>query len=101
MLIQVYQVVNRTMAWGEGEARLHAGVHLLTLNQRSGRLLLATTFLTWQPETSRLLVAALRDAGQGRLLLLLASVLGRYFSQILGIKVIGYWRLSEKCLPLF
>ncbi|KAK3859569.1 hypothetical protein Pcinc_034331 [Petrolisthes cinctipes] len=70
---QVYESVNRTMVWLDGMYRLHAGVHLLTLHQWTGRVLRTANFLTWQPETSRQLAAALRDAGHGRLLLLLAS----------------------------
>ncbi|KAK4317563.1 hypothetical protein Pmani_011367 [Petrolisthes manimaculis] len=70
---QVYESVNRTMVWLDGKLRLHAGVHLLTLHQWTGRVLRTANFLTWQPETSRQLAAALRDAGHGRLLLLLAS----------------------------
>lgn len=83
------------MAWGEGVIRLHAGVHLLTLHQQTGQLLSAATFLTWQPENSRQLLAALRDAGHGRLLFLLASVLGRNFNQILGITAIVYWNVIK------
>ena len=54
--------------------RFHAGLHLVTLDERSGDVMRSQTFLTWQPETSRQVRHALRDAGEGRLLLLVGLV---------------------------
>lgn len=71
---QVFHVQNQTQLLGGWVARFHAGLHLLTLNERTGEVMRAETFLTWQPETSRLLGQALRDAGEGRLLVLVGVV---------------------------
>ncbi|XP_053634674.1 uncharacterized protein [Cherax quadricarinatus] len=70
---QVYKLVNKTLEQGKN-LRLHAGVHMMTLHQRSGKVMRATTYLTWQPENSRQLSQAITDATDGRLLLFLATV---------------------------
>lgn len=55
-------------------ARLHAGLHLVTLSERTGEVMRTETFLTWQPEASRQVGQALRDVGEGRLLVLVGVV---------------------------
>lgn len=54
--------------------RFHAGLHLVTLDERSGKVMRGQTFHTWQPETSRQVDQALQDAGEGRLLVLVGLV---------------------------
>lgn len=73
-LIQVYRVVNKTLEWEGKPVRLHGGVHLLTLHERSGQVMRAVSYQTWQPENNKQLSQALQDARDGRLLLLLATV---------------------------
>lgn len=62
------------MKWAAGEARLHGGVHLLTLHEETGQVMRSATYLTWQPENSRQLSQALKDAREGRILLIMATV---------------------------
>ncbi|XP_063882204.1 protein O-linked-mannose beta-1,2-N-acetylglucosaminyltransferase 1-like [Scylla paramamosain] len=64
--------------------RFHAGLHLVTLDERSGEVMRSQTFLTWQPETSRQVAQALRDAGEGRLLIIVGLP---EFTMYLGRKV--------------
>ncbi|KAG7178115.1 O-linked-mannose beta-1-2-N-acetylglucosaminyltransferase 1-like 10, partial [Homarus americanus] len=83
--VQVYRLFNKTLPWADNLARLHAGVHLLTLHERSGQVMRAATYLTWQPENNRQLSQALNDARDGRLLLLLATP---EFTMFLGQEVV-------------
>lgn len=71
---QVFHVQNQTLPWGNQVARFHAGLHLVTLNERTGEVMRAETFFTWQPETSHHLAQALQDASEGRLLVLVGLV---------------------------
>ncbi|XP_071542894.1 protein O-linked-mannose beta-1,2-N-acetylglucosaminyltransferase 1-like [Panulirus ornatus] len=83
--VQVYRLENKTLEWEGKTVRLHAGVHLLTLHERSGKVMRAATYLTWQPENNRQLSQALQDARDGRLLLLLATP---EFTKFLGQQVV-------------
>lgn len=47
---------------------------MVTLNEWTGEVMRAETFLTWQPETSRQVVQALQDVGAGRLLVFVGLV---------------------------
>ncbi|XP_064101826.1 protein O-linked-mannose beta-1,2-N-acetylglucosaminyltransferase 1-like [Macrobrachium nipponense] len=58
---EVYKMVNKTHPWGETTARLHAGIHLLILHQKSGAVMRTRNFYTWQPELDRQLSMALDD----------------------------------------
>lgn len=71
---QVFHVQNQTMSWGGKVAHFQAGLHLVTLNERTGEVMRVKTFLTWQPEASRQVGQALRDAGKGRLLVIVGVV---------------------------
>lgn len=62
------------MPWGAGRARLHAGIHYVIMNERSGQVMRATTFFTWQPEATRQLQDVVRSTRNGRVIVILATV---------------------------
>ncbi|XP_042888585.1 protein O-linked-mannose beta-1,2-N-acetylglucosaminyltransferase 1-like [Penaeus japonicus] len=70
---EVYRVVNKTVPWGAERARLHAGVHYVILNERSGQVMQAATFLTWQPEATRQLQDVVMSTRNGRVIVILAA----------------------------
>nr|XP_027230648.1 protein O-linked-mannose beta-1,2-N-acetylglucosaminyltransferase 1-like [Penaeus vannamei] len=70
---QAYRVINKTMPWGAGRARLHAGIHYVIMNERSGQVMRATTFFTWQPEATRQLQDVVRSTRNGRVIVILAT----------------------------
>ncbi|MPC34354.1 hypothetical protein E2C01_027739 [Portunus trituberculatus] len=72
--VKVFHILNQTESIQGQVVRFHAGLHLVTLDERSGAVMRSQTFLTWQPESSRQVAQALRDAGEGRLLLLVGLV---------------------------
>ncbi|XP_045596272.2 protein O-linked-mannose beta-1,2-N-acetylglucosaminyltransferase 1 [Procambarus clarkii] len=67
---QIYTALNHTMAWGRGRARLHAGLHLITLNQDTGQVMAADSYMTWQPTSEGQFLAALHHTQRGRLLVI-------------------------------
>lgn len=62
------------MPWGTERARLHAGIHYVIINERSGQVMRATTFLTWQPEATRQLQDVVTSTRNGRVIVILATV---------------------------
>ncbi|KAK7075878.1 hypothetical protein SK128_016410 [Halocaridina rubra] len=84
---EIYHMVNKTIPWGSTTARVHAGVHLIVLHQKSGLVLRRGNFLTWQPEVHKQLLQALMDIKRGRLLILLGSP---EFTQFLSEEVLEY-----------
>ncbi|XP_045116727.1 protein O-linked-mannose beta-1,2-N-acetylglucosaminyltransferase 1-like [Portunus trituberculatus] len=82
--VKVFHILNQTESIQGQVVRFHAGLHLVTLDERSGAVMRSQTFLTWQPESSRQVAQALRDAGEGRLLLLVGLP---EFTMYLGHKV--------------
>lgn len=62
------------MPWGKGLGYLHAGVHMLVLCARTGRLLRTANFMTWQMASSSMLVKELKELGRGRILILAGVV---------------------------
>ncbi|XP_068206009.1 protein O-linked-mannose beta-1,2-N-acetylglucosaminyltransferase 1-like [Palaemon carinicauda] len=71
--VEVYKMMNLTQPWGETTARLHAGVHLLILHQKSGAVMRIRNFYTWQPEIDLQLAMALHNVRRGRLIVLLGA----------------------------
>ncbi|XP_045116725.1 protein O-linked-mannose beta-1,2-N-acetylglucosaminyltransferase 1-like isoform X2 [Portunus trituberculatus] len=82
--VQVYQDLNRTMQWGKRHARLHAGLHLLSLHPTTGHVAAANSFITWQATSDAMFLKALRDSQDGRLLLVAGAP---DFTTFLGNKV--------------
>lgn len=70
----MYRAGPHTVAWGLGEARLHAGLHLLLLHQTAGSLVIAESFMTWQPELDKSFMQLWDEIQDGRLLVLLGAV---------------------------
>lgn len=73
-MLQVYSDLNRTMAWGSKRARLHAGLHLVSLHPFTGQITAANSFMTWQATSDTQFLKALRDTQDSRLLLVAGVV---------------------------
>lgn len=71
---QEYHLVNQTSMWGNGLARLHAGLHLVVLHQYTGRLMTAESFTTWQMTSDAAFLSAFHNIQDGRLILILGAV---------------------------
>ena len=62
------------MAWGSERARLHAGLHLVSLHPLTGKVTAANSFMTWQVTSDAKFLEALQDTQDGRLLLVAGVV---------------------------
>nr|XP_045596268.1 protein O-linked-mannose beta-1,2-N-acetylglucosaminyltransferase 1-like [Procambarus clarkii] len=70
---QVYTDLNNTDTWDEELVRLHAGLHLVTLHQVTGRVMAAHSFMTWQFSLDKAFLKALADIQEGRLLVIMGA----------------------------
>nr|XP_053634676.1 protein O-linked-mannose beta-1,2-N-acetylglucosaminyltransferase 1-like [Cherax quadricarinatus] len=70
---QVYSCLNKTMIWGNDHARLHAGLHLITLHQVTGQVMAAYSYMTWQPTSDTQFLEAVREMQDGRLLVIVGA----------------------------
>ncbi|KAG7161020.1 O-linked-mannose beta-1-2-N-acetylglucosaminyltransferase 1-like 34, partial [Homarus americanus] len=70
---QVYSAYNKTVPWAGITARLHAGLHLITLHQSTGQVMRATSYMTWQTNTDRQFIKDLEEIQDSRLLVILGA----------------------------
>ncbi|XP_042888583.1 protein O-linked-mannose beta-1,2-N-acetylglucosaminyltransferase 1-like isoform X2 [Penaeus japonicus] len=70
---QVYSMLNKTRPWGTKTARLHAGIHLLTLHEFTGKVMRADLYMTWQPTSETQFLAELNQIQDGRLLVIMGA----------------------------
>ncbi|KAG7178113.1 O-linked-mannose beta-1-2-N-acetylglucosaminyltransferase 1-like 8, partial [Homarus americanus] len=70
---QTYSVLNNTVSWGSGPVRLHAGLHLISLHQGTGQVMMADSYKTWQTTIDTIFLQALRKIQDGRLLVILGA----------------------------
>nr|XP_027230650.1 protein O-linked-mannose beta-1,2-N-acetylglucosaminyltransferase 1-like [Penaeus vannamei] len=70
---QVYSMLNKTRPWGNGTARLHAGIHLLTLHQFTGKVMRSDLYMTWQPTSEAQFLAEMNRIQDGRLLVIMGA----------------------------
>ncbi|XP_069187637.1 uncharacterized protein [Procambarus clarkii] len=70
---QVYTDLNNTDTWDKELVRLHAGLHLVTLHQVTGRVMAAHSFMTWQFSLDKAFLKALADIQEGRLLVIMGA----------------------------
>nr|XP_045596269.1 protein O-linked-mannose beta-1,2-N-acetylglucosaminyltransferase 1-like [Procambarus clarkii] len=70
---QVYTDLNNTDTLGDGPVRLHAGLHLVTLHQVTGRVMAAHSYMTWQFSLDKYFLKALADIQEGRLLVIMGA----------------------------
>ncbi|XP_069187638.1 protein O-linked-mannose beta-1,2-N-acetylglucosaminyltransferase 1-like [Procambarus clarkii] len=85
---QVYTDLNHTDTLGDGPVRLHAGLHLVTLHQVTGRVMAAHSYMTWQVSLDKAFLKALADIQEGRLLVIMGAPEFTTFLKMTTIRVL-------------
>ncbi|KAF2361232.1 Glycosyl transferase family 13 [Trinorchestia longiramus] len=70
----VYSSWREFVSWGDETRRLHAGVHVLSLDAATGLVTRTAKLLTWQRASAKELVRELRAINQGRIVLIVGAV---------------------------